>query len=113
LAGYYQRFVEKNFRIAVPLSQLTKKGLKFYWGESQEKSFQELKDKLTSAPILAMPSGSEGYVIYSDALKSGLGCVLMQHGRVITYASRQLRNHERNYPTYDLELAAIIFALKI
>jgi len=72
-----------------------------------------LKNKLTSAPILAMPSETEGYVIYSDASKSGLGCVLMQHGRVIAYASRQLKNHEKNYPTHDLKLAAVIFALKI
>ena len=72
-----------------------------------------MKNKLTSAPILAMPSETEGYVIYSDASKSGLGCVLMQHGRVIAYASRQLKNHEKNYPTHDLKLAAVIFALKI
>ena len=113
LAGYYRRFVEGFSKIAASLSQLTKKGLKFHWGENQERSFQELKDKLTSAPVLAMPSGTEGYVIFSDASKSGLGCVLMQHGRVIAYASRQLRNHEKNYPTHDLELAAVIFALKI
>jgi len=81
--------------------------------ENQEKSFQELKSKLTSAPVLAMPSGTEGYVIYSDASKLRLGCVLMQHGRVIAYASHQLRTHERNYPMHDLELAAIFFALKI
>jgi len=113
LAGYYRRFVEGFSRIAAPLSQLTKKNLKFHWGESQEDSFQKLKNKLTSAPILAMPFGTEGYVIYSDASKSGLGCVLMQHGRVIAYASRQLKNHEKNYPTHDLELTAVIFALKI
>jgi len=92
---------------------LTRKGLKFYWKESQEKSFQELKNKLTSAPILAMPSKTEGYVIYIDASKSRVGCVLIQHGRVISYASRQLKNQEKNYPTHDLELDAVIFALKI
>ena len=86
------------------LLQLTRKGLNFHGEKSQEKSFQELKDKLTSAPILTMPSGTEGYVIYSDASKLGLECVLMQHGRVIGYASRQLKNHEKNYPTHDLEL---------
>ena len=68
LAGYYRRFVEGFSRIAAPLSQLTKKNLKFHWGESQEDSFQELKNKLTSAPILAMPFGTEGYVIYSLSL---------------------------------------------
>ena len=90
LVGYYRRFVEGFFRITVPLSQLTKKNLRFYWGDSHEKSFQELKDKLTSAPILAMPAGTEGYVIYSDASKAGLGCVLMQYGRVIAYTSGNL-----------------------
>lgn len=113
LAGYYRRFVEGFSKIAVPLTMLTRKGIKFIWGESQKRSFQELKDRLTSAPVLAMPSGTEGYVIYSDACKQGLGCVLMQHERVIAYASRQLRNHEKNYLTHDLELAAVVFALKI
>ena len=77
LAGYYRRFVEGFSKIAASLSQLTKKGLKFHWGDSQERSFQELKDKLTSAPVLAMPTGTEGYVIYSDASKSGLGLSLI------------------------------------
>ena len=76
-------------------------------------AFEELKNRLTSAPILKTPSGSGGMVIYSDASGKGLGCVLMQHGHVIAYASRQLKVHERNYPTHDLELAAVIFALKI
>ena len=113
LAGYYRRFVEGFSKLALLLTTLTRKGVKFNWGETQKKSFQELKDRLTSAPVLAIPSGTEGYVIYSDASKQGLGCVLMQHERVIAYASRQLRNHERNYPTHDLELAAVVFALKI
>ncbi|XP_075092246.1 uncharacterized protein LOC142172513 [Nicotiana tabacum] len=77
------------------------------------KSFYELKKRLTSAPVLALPEGSEGYVVYCDASRVGLGCVLMQHGKVIAYASRQLRKHEYNYPTHDIELAVIIFALKI
>ncbi|XP_075108936.1 uncharacterized protein LOC107823107 [Nicotiana tabacum] len=76
-------------------------------------SFYELKKRLTSAPVLALPEGSEGYVVYCDASRVGLGCVLMQHGKVIAYASRQLRKHEYNYPTHDIELAAVIFALKI
>jgi len=113
LARYYRRFREGFSRITIPLTQLTRKGIKFYWGEIQEKSFQELKDKLTSAPVLTMPSRTQGYFIYSDASKVGLGYVLMQHGKVIAYAFRQLRNHKKNYPTLDLELAAVIFALKI
>ncbi|GKB63446.1 gag-pol polyprotein [Tanacetum coccineum] len=81
--------------------------------ESDEKSFVELKQRLVSAPILTLPSGSGGFQIYSDASKKGLGCVLMQHGKVIAYASRQLKPYEVNYPTHDLELAAVVFALKI
>jgi len=96
-----------------PLTQLTRKNKNFIWGEEQDKSFLEVKTKLTSAPVLTVPLGTEGFVIYSDASKLVLGCVLMQYGRVIAYASRQLRIHERNYPTHDLELAAVIFVLKI
>ncbi|KAJ9536301.1 hypothetical protein OSB04_un000510 [Centaurea solstitialis] len=113
LAGYYRRFVENFSKIALPLTRLLRKGVKFVWGEDQEKSFEELRKRLITTPILALPSGSEGFQIYSDASKSGLGCVLMQHGRVIAYASRQLKPYEVNYPTHDLELAAVIFALKI
>ena len=72
-----------------------------------------LKDLLTSANILTLPSGDEGYTVYCDASRVGLGCVLMQNGRVVAYASRQLKKHEHNYPTHDLEMAAVVFALKI
>jgi hypothetical protein len=72
-----------------------------------------LNERLTSAPVLALPSGTEGFVIYTDASKRGLGCVLMQHGRVIAYASRQLKSHDVNYPVHDLELAAMVFALRV
>ena len=72
-----------------------------------------MKDCLTSAPVLVLPTGTGGFSVYCDTSRVGLGCVLMQHGRVIAYASRQLKNHERNYPTHDLELAAVVFALKI
>ena len=82
-------------------------------GRRSRRSFLEIKARLTSAPVLTVPSGTEGFVIFSDASKLGLGCVLMQHGKVIAYASRQLKTHERNYPTHDLELAAVIFTLKI
>ncbi|GJS45710.1 putative nucleotidyltransferase, ribonuclease H [Tanacetum coccineum] len=111
--GYYRRFVEGFSRLALPLTKLMRKGEKFVWNEEREKSFEELKQRLVSSPILTLPSGSGGFQIYSDASKKGLGCVLMQHGKVIAYASRQLKPYEVNYPTHDLELAAVVFALKI
>ncbi|GJR09890.1 putative nucleotidyltransferase, ribonuclease H [Tanacetum coccineum] len=113
LAGYYRRFVEGFSRLALPLTQLMRKGEKFVWTDERQESFEELKQRLVSAPILTLPSGSGGFQIYSDASKKGLGCVLMQHGKVIAYASRQLKPYEVNYPTHDLELAAVVFALKI
>ncbi|KAL0551689.1 hypothetical protein IC582_010778 [Cucumis melo] len=113
LAGYYRRFVENFSRIATPLTQLTRKGVPFVWSKACEDSFQNLKQKLVTAPVLTVPDGSGSFVIYSDASKKGLGCVLMQQGKVVAYASRQLKSHEQNYPTHDLELAAVVFALKI
>ena len=95
------------------MTQLTRQSVKFLWTPKCEGSFQELKKRLTSAPVLAIPAGTEGFVIYSDASKNGLLCMLMQHGKVIAYASRQLKDYEKNYPTHDLELAAIVFSLKI
>ena len=99
--------------IATPLTYLTRKGVKFAWSDKCEESFIKLKARLTTAPVLALPDDSGNFVIYSDASQQGLGCVLMQHGRVIAYASRQLKKHELNYPVHDLELAAVVFALKI
>ncbi|KAL0549247.1 hypothetical protein IC582_013728 [Cucumis melo] len=113
LAGYYRRFVENFSGIATPLTQLTRKGVPFVWSKACEDSFQNLKQKLVTAPVLTVPDGSGSFVIYSDASKKGLGCVLMQQGKVVAYASRQLKSHEQNYPTHDLELAAVVFALKI
>ncbi|KAL0537104.1 hypothetical protein IC582_026074 [Cucumis melo] len=113
LAGYYRRFVENFSRIATPLTQLTRKGAPFVWSKACEDSFQNLKQKLVTAPVLTVPDGSGSFVIYSDASKKGLGCVLMQQGKMVAYASRQLKSHEQNYPTHDLELAAVVFALKI
>nr|GEV17791.1 putative reverse transcriptase domain-containing protein [Tanacetum cinerariifolium] len=107
LAGYYRRFVEWLSLLALPLTKFMRKGEKFVWNEEREKSFEELKRRLVSSPILTLPSGTGGYQIYSDALKKGLGYVLMQHGKVIAYASRQLKPYEENYPTHDLELAAV------
>jgi hypothetical protein len=113
LAGYYRRFIQDFSRIAMPMTKLLRKGIKFEWTDKCEESFQILKKKLTTAPMLALPSGHGGFVVYSDASGTGLGCVLMQNGKVIAYASHQLKIHERNYPTHDLELAAVVFALKI
>ncbi|KAJ9672728.1 hypothetical protein PVL29_026082 [Vitis rotundifolia] len=112
LAGYYRRFVEDFSRIAAPMTRLTRKGVKFDWNEECENAFQELKRKLTTAPVLTAPISGELFTIYCDASTVGLGCVLMQQGKVVAYASRQLKQHERNYPTHDLELAAVVFALK-
>lgn len=113
LAGYYRRFVKDFSKIATPLTKLTRKNQKFEWDDKCEESFQELKQRLVTAPVLALPDDQGNFVIYSDASHKGLGCVLMQHGKVIAYASRQLKPHEQNYPTHDLELAAVVFALKI
>ncbi|GJY35960.1 putative reverse transcriptase domain-containing protein [Tanacetum coccineum] len=95
------------------MTKLTQKKVKFVWGDKQEAAFQLLKQKLCSAPILALPEGSEDFIAYCDASKKGLGAVLMQREKVIAYASRQLKIHEKNYTTHDLELGAVVFALKI
>ncbi|XP_069152797.1 uncharacterized protein [Solanum lycopersicum] len=113
LAGYYRRFVEVFSSIASPLTALTKKKTKFEWTETCEKRFQELKDRLTLAPVLTLPKRGENCIVYCYASRVGLGCVLMKAGKVIAYASRQLKVHEKNYPTHDLELAAVVFALKM
>ncbi|KZV24755.1 hypothetical protein F511_14694 [Dorcoceras hygrometricum] len=99
--------------MAIPLTSLTKKHAKYEWTPECQAGFEGLKQALMEAPVLAMPSGQGNYVLYTDASKMGLGAVLMQDRRVIAYASRQLKNHEKNYPTHDLELAAVVFALKI
>ena len=104
--------MEDFSRIAAPMTRLTRKGVKFDWNEECENAFQELKRKLTTAPVLTAPISGELFTIYCDASTVGLGCVLMQQGKVVAYASRQLKQHERNYPTHDLELAAVVFALK-
>jgi len=113
LAGYYRRFIEGFSKIALPLTQLTKKGQAFVWTEKCKNSFQELKKRLTISLVLALPDPTRHFVIICDASKMGLGCVLMQDRRVVAYSSRQLRTHEKNYPTHDLELVAIVFSLKI
>ncbi|GJY20837.1 putative reverse transcriptase domain-containing protein [Tanacetum coccineum] len=95
------------------MTKLTQKNVKFDWSEKAEAAFQLLKQKLCSAPILALPEGSENFVVYCDASRKGLGAVLMQREKVIAYASRQLKIHEKNYTTHDLELGAVVFALKM
>ena len=95
------------------MTKLTRKEVKFEWNDSCERAFQELKRRLTSAPILVVSERGQEYSVYCDASKDGLGCVLMQSGRVVAYGSRQLKKHKQNYPTHDMELAAIVFALKI
>ncbi|GJR51766.1 putative reverse transcriptase domain-containing protein [Tanacetum coccineum] len=95
------------------MTKLTQKKVKFDWGDKEEKAFQLLKEKLCSAPILALPEGAENFIVYCDASHKGLGVVLMQNEKVIAYASRQLKIHEKNYTTQDLVLGAVVFALKI
>ncbi|GJR17846.1 putative reverse transcriptase domain-containing protein [Tanacetum coccineum] len=113
LAGYYKRFIENFSKIAKPFTSLTQKNQKYEWGEKQEETFQTLKGNLCNAPILSLPDGLEDFVVYYDASNQGLGCVLMQRDKVIAYASKQLKSHEKNYTTHDLELCAVVFALKI
>ncbi|GJX72824.1 putative reverse transcriptase domain-containing protein [Tanacetum coccineum] len=112
LAWYYRRFIKNFSKIAKPLTTLTQKSKTFDYGEEQERAFQTLKDKLCNAPVLALLDGPKDFVVYCNASGLGLGCVLMQRGKVIAYASRQLKTHEKNYTTHDLELGAVVFALK-
>ncbi|GKC17461.1 putative reverse transcriptase domain-containing protein [Tanacetum coccineum] len=100
-------------KIAKPLTLLTQKNKTYVWGDKQYEAFLLLKEKLCNAPVLALPDGPDDFVVYCDASKQGFGCVLMQWGKVIAYASRQLKKHENNYTTHDLELGAVVFALKI
>ena len=113
LAGYYRRFVRGFSVIASPLTKLLRKGIKFEWTDKSQNSFEHLKGMLVEAPVLTQPTPGKEYTLYSDASCIGLGCVLMQDGKVVAYASRQLKPYEQNYPTHDLELAAVVFALKI
>ena len=113
LAGYYRRFVQGFSVIASSLTRLLRKGVKFEWDDKCQSSFERLKEILVEVPVLIQPTSGRDYTVYSDASRIGLGCVLMQDGKVMAYASRQLKPHEQNYPTHDLELAAVVFALKI
>nr|GEW31735.1 putative reverse transcriptase domain-containing protein [Tanacetum cinerariifolium] len=113
LAGYYRRFIKDFSKIAKSLTILTQKDKKFVWGKDQEMAFQIRKQKLCEAPILALPEGNDDFVVYCDASIQGLGVILIQREKVIAYASRQLKPHEENYTTHDLELGAVVFAIKI
>jgi hypothetical protein len=113
LAGYYRWFIKDFSKIAKPMTRLLKKNKDFDWTEECQVSFDELKKRLTSAPVLILPDITKKFDIYYDASRQGLGCVLMQDGQVVSFASHQLRKHEENYPTHDLELAAVVHALKI
>lgn len=112
-SSYYRCFVKGFSKIAVPFTELTRKSMRFNWSEKCEASFLELKQCLITAPVLSLPKDNEKFVVYCDASKMGLGCVLMQEGSVIAYASRQLKQYKQRYPTHDLDLAAVVFALKI
>ena len=113
LAGYCRRLIEDSFQLVAPMTRLTRKEVKFEWNDLCEKVFQELKRRLTLAPILIVPERGQRYTVYCDASKDRLGFVLMQSGRVVACGSRWLKNHEQNYPTHDMELAVVVFAFKI
>ncbi|GJU58437.1 putative reverse transcriptase domain-containing protein [Tanacetum coccineum] len=113
LAGYYRRFIEGFSLISKPLTKLTQKNKKYEWGTEEDEAFQTLKQKLCSAPILALPEGTKNFVVYCDASHKGYGAVLMQREKVIAYASRQLKRDEENYTTHDLELGVVVFALRL
>jgi hypothetical protein len=113
MAGYYRRFIKGFSSITRPMTDLLKKDNKFVWTPKCEESFQIIKKKLTTVPVLTLPDIHQDFIVFCDASIQGLGCVLMQNEKVIAYASRLLKPHEQNYPTHDLELAAIVHALKI
>jgi hypothetical protein len=112
LADYYRRFILNFSKILKPITELLKKGNKYVWSKDFEEAFKTLKKLLTTSPVLAQLDIAKSFDVYCDAFGTGLGCVLMQEGRVISYSSRQLRRHEENYPTHDLELAVVVMALR-
>jgi hypothetical protein len=113
LAGYYRRFIEGFLKISKPVTELLEKDTRFEWMPASEASFHELKKRLMTAPILVMPNMEKLFSIYCDASGQGLGCVLIQAGSMVAYASQQLRKHKVNNPTHDLELAIVVHALNI
>jgi hypothetical protein len=112
LVGYYRRFIPNFSKISKPITELLKKDTKYVWSKECDDAFQTLKKLLTTSPVLARCDIAKPFDIYCDASGIGLGCVLMQEGRVISYSSRQLRHHKEHYPTHDLELVAVVMALR-
>jgi hypothetical protein len=112
MTGYYRRFIEGFSKIARPMTTLLVKKVEFKWTPAHQESFEMLKKKLTTSPVLVLPDVHKPFSIYCDASYTGLGCVLMQEGKVVAYSSRQLKVHEKNYPTHDPELAVVVHALK-
>jgi hypothetical protein len=112
LVDYYRRFIPNFSKISMPITELLKKGNKYVWSKECDEAFQTLNKLLTTSPVLAQPDIAKPFDIYCDASGTGLGCILMQEGRVISYSSQQLRCHEEHYPTHDLELAAVVTALR-
>jgi hypothetical protein len=113
LAGYYRRFISNFSKISKPITELLKKDNKYVWSKDCDEAFKTLKKLLTTSPVLAQPDIAKSFDMYCDASSTGLGCVLMQEGWVISYSSRQLRCHEENYPTHELELATVVMALRM
>jgi hypothetical protein len=112
MVGYYRCFIEGFSKIARPMTTLLAKKVEFKWTPACQESFEMLKKKLTTTPLLVLPDVHKPFSVYCDASYTGLGCVLMQEGKVVAYSSRQLKIHEKNYPTHDLELAVVVHALK-
>ena len=113
LAGYYRRFVKGSSMTATPMTRLLQKNVRFELSEKCQASFEKLKAFLNEASVLTQSTYDKEYVTFSDASLHGLGCVLLQEGKMVAYSSRQLKPHEKNYSTHDLELVVIVFALKI
>jgi hypothetical protein len=112
MAGYYRRFIGGFSKIAKPMTALLGNKVEFKWIQKCQEAFEALKEKLTTTPVLVLPDVHKPFSVYCDACYTGLGCVLMQEGRVVAYSSRHLKLHEKNYPIHDLELAAVVHALK-
>jgi hypothetical protein len=112
LAGYYRRFILNFSKITKSITELLKKGIKYIWSDACNEAFKILKKLLTTSPVLTEPDIAKPFDVYCHASRTSLGGVLMQEGRVISYSSRQLRSYEEHYPTHNLEIAAVVMALR-
>jgi hypothetical protein len=112
MVDYYRCFIRGFSKIARPMIALLSKKVEFKWTPACQDSFETLKKKLITTPVLILPDVHKPFLVYYDVSYTGLGCVLMQEGRVVAYLSQQLKVHEKNYPTHDLELAVVVHALK-